>query len=81
VLVLCIPANAFGSDGAQLEAGTGGNGNLPVLTTRATGLIRLLIKERRFIPLQLDAAPIIDCCTSAPHVTASSEICFSQTRV
>ena len=29
VLVLCMSANAFGSDWAQLEAGTCGRGNLP----------------------------------------------------
>ncbi len=30
-LVLCMSANAFGSDWAQLEAGTCGRGNLPFL--------------------------------------------------
>ena len=29
VLVLCMSANAFGSEWAQLEAGTCGRGNLP----------------------------------------------------
>ena len=45
VLVLCMSANAFGSDWAQLEAGT----------------FRFhdpLTQERRFIPLRLDDAPI-----------------------
>ena len=45
VLVLCMSANAFGSDWAQLEAGT--------FRFRDP-----LNKERRFIPLQLDDAPI-----------------------
>ena len=45
VLVLCMSANAFGSDWAQLEAGT--------FRFRDP-----LNKERRFIPLRLDAAPI-----------------------
>ena len=44
VLVLCMSANAFGSDWAQLEAGT--------FRFRDP-----LNKERRFIPLRLDAAP------------------------
>jgi hypothetical protein len=45
VLVLCMSANAFGSDWAQWEAGT----------------FRLrdpLNKDRRFIPLRLDGAPV-----------------------
>jgi hypothetical protein len=50
VLVLCMSANAFGSDWAQLEAGTCGRGNLPFRDP--------LNKERRFIPLRLDDAPI-----------------------
>jgi hypothetical protein len=45
VLVLCMSANAFGSDWAQLEAGT--------FRFRDP-----LNKERRFIPLRLDDAPI-----------------------
>jgi small GTP-binding protein len=45
VLVLCMSASAFGSDWAQLEAGT--------LRFRDP-----LNKERRFIPLRLDTAPI-----------------------
>ncbi len=45
VLVLCMSANAFGSDWAQLEAGT--------FRFRDP-----LNKERRFIPLRLDKAPI-----------------------
>jgi len=45
VLVLCMSANAFGSDWAQLEGGT--------FRFRDP-----LNKERRFIPLRLDDAPI-----------------------
>jgi|GEM_PF-1624733 len=45
VLVLCMSAQAFGSDWAQLEAGT--------FRFRDP-----LNKERRFIPLRLDAAPV-----------------------
>jgi hypothetical protein len=45
VLLLCMSANAFGSDWAQLEAGT--------FRFRDP-----LNKERRFIPLRLDDAPI-----------------------
>jgi len=45
VLVLCMSANAFGSDWAQLESGT--------FRFRDP-----LNKERRFVPLRLDHAPI-----------------------
>ena len=45
MLVLCMSANAFGSDWAQLEAGT--------FRFRDP-----LNHERRFIPLRLDDAPI-----------------------
>src|SRR5215813_1387980 len=45
VLVLCMSANAFGSDWAQLEAGT--------FRFRDP-----LNKARRFVPLRLDDAPI-----------------------
>ncbi|MCK6559993.1 toll/interleukin-1 receptor domain-containing protein [candidate division KSB1 bacterium] len=45
VLVLCMSANAFGSDWAQLEAGT-------------CRFRNPLNQERRFIPLRLDDAPI-----------------------
>ena len=45
VLVLCMSANAFGSDWAQLESGT--------FRFRDP-----LNKERRFIPLRLDDAPM-----------------------
>lgn len=45
VLVLCMSANAFGSDWSQLEAGT--------FRFRDP-----LNKDRRFIPLRLDDAPI-----------------------
>jgi len=41
-----MSANAFGSDWAQLEAGTRGRGNLPFRDP--------LNQERRFIPLRLD---------------------------
>ncbi len=44
VLVLCMSANAFGSDWTQLEAGT--------FRFRDP-----LNKERRFLPLRLDDAP------------------------
>ena len=47
VLVLCMSANAFGSDWAQLESGT--------FRFRDP-----LNKERRFLPLRLDDAPIKD---------------------
>src|SRR6185436_6511389 len=47
VLVLCMSAHAFGSDWAQLEAGT--------FRFRDP-----LNKERRFIPLRLDEVPIKD---------------------
>ena len=50
VLVLCMSAQAFGSDWAQLEAGTCGRGNLRFRDP--------LNRERRFIPLRLDDAPI-----------------------
>ena len=51
VLVLCISANAFGSDWAQLESGTfNRGGNLPFRDP--------LNQERRFLPLRLDDAPI-----------------------
>src|ERR1051326_4018058 len=45
VLVLCMSANAFGSDWAQLESGT--------FRFRDP-----LNRDRRFIPLRLDDAPI-----------------------
>ena len=45
VLVLCMSANAFGSDWAQLESGT--------FRFRDP-----LNKERRFLPIRLDEAPI-----------------------
>src|SRR5258706_15595896 len=45
VMVLCMSANAFGSDWAQLESGT--------FRFRDP-----LNKKRRFIPLRLDEAPI-----------------------
>src|SRR5438105_14655600 len=45
VLVLCMSSGAFGSDWAQLEAGT--------FRFRDP-----LNKERRFVPLRLDDAPV-----------------------
>jgi TIR domain len=45
VLVLCMSANAFGSDWAKLESGT-------------FRFCDPLNKDRRFIPLRLDDAPI-----------------------
>ncbi len=45
-----MSANAFGSDWAQLEAGTSGRRNLRFRDP--------LNRERRFIPLRLDDAPI-----------------------
>jgi len=51
VLVLCMSANAFGSDWAQLESGT--------FRFRDP-----LNKERRFLPLRLDDAPIIGSARS-----------------
>ena len=50
VLVLCMSAHAFGSDWAQLESGTLRTGQRPFRDP--------LNKERRFLPLRLDAAPI-----------------------
>ena len=45
VLVLCMSANAFGSDWATLEAGT-------------FRFLDPLNKDRRFIPLRLDETPV-----------------------
>lgn len=42
VLVLCISANAFGSDWAQLEAGTCGRGNLPLRNPNVVDRFRLV---------------------------------------
>ena len=50
VLVLCMSAHAFGSDWAQLESGTVRTGQRPFRDP--------LNKERRFLPLRLDDAPI-----------------------
>ena len=63
VLVLCMSAQAFGSDWAQLEAGTCGRGNLPFRDP--------LNQERRFIPLRLDDAPIKGSLAQfpVPHVS------------
>lgn len=55
VLVLCMSANAFGSDWAQLEAGT--------FRFRDP-----LNKERRFIPLRLDDAPIKGSLAQFLHI-------------
>jgi hypothetical protein len=53
-----MSAQAFGSDWAQLEAGTCGRGNLPFRDP--------LNHERRFIPLRLDDAPIKGCPVAIP---------------
>jgi GTPase SAR1 family protein len=55
VLVLCMSANAFGSDWAQLEAGT--------FRFRDP-----LNRERRFIPLRLDNAPIKGSLAQFLHI-------------
>ncbi len=55
VLVLCMSASAFGSDWAQLEAGT--------FQFRDP-----LSKERRFIPLLLDDAPIKSSLAQSLHI-------------
>ena len=49
--VLCLSAHAFGSDWAQLESGTLRTGQRPFRDP--------LNKERRFLPLRLDDAPIV----------------------
>jgi hypothetical protein len=55
VLVLCMSANAFGSDWAQLESGT--------FRFRDP-----LNKERRFLPLRLDDAPIKGSLAQFPYI-------------
>ncbi len=55
VLVLCMSAQAFGSDWAQLEAGT--------FRFRDP-----LNRERRFIPLRLDDAPIKGSLAQFPYI-------------
>ena len=55
VLVLCMSANAFGSDWEQLEAGT--------FRFRDP-----LNKDCRFIPLRLDDAPIKDSLVQLLHI-------------
>ncbi len=55
VLVLCMSAHAFGTDWAQLEAGT--------FRFRDP-----LNKDRRFIPLRLDQAPIKDSLAQFLHI-------------
>ena len=51
VLVLCMSANAFGSDWAQLRSGT--------FQVQGHHALRdPLNKERRFLPLRLDDTPI-----------------------
>ncbi|MDB6122972.1 MAG: WD-repeat protein [Pedosphaera sp.] len=55
ILVLCMSANAFGSDWAQLEAGT--------FRFRDP-----LNKERRFIPLRLDDTPIKSSLTQFLYI-------------
>ena len=56
VLVLCMSANAFGSDWAQLACPA-----IAPQRRRKSGTFRFrdpLNKERRFLPLRLDDAPI-----------------------
>ena len=54
-----MSANAFGSDWAQWAAGTCGRGNLPFRDP--------LNRERRFIPLRLDDAPIKGSLAQFPY--------------
>ena len=61
VLVLCMSANAFGSDWAQLEAGT--------FRFRDP-----LNKERRFIPLRTRRRGTACVCSKATQAT-SSKLC------
>ena len=56
----CMSAKAFGSDWAQLEAGTCGRGNLPFRDP--------LNQERRFTPLRLDDAPIQGSLAQFLHI-------------
>jgi hypothetical protein len=60
VLVLCMSANAFGSEWAQLEAGT--------FRFRDP-----LNKDRRFIPLRLDDAPIKGSLAQFSYIDWSPE--------
>jgi small GTP-binding protein len=60
VLVLCMSANAFGSEWTQLESGT--------FRFRDP-----LNKERRFIPLRLDEVPIKDSLAQFLHINWSPE--------
>jgi small GTP-binding protein len=59
VLVLCMSANAFGPDWAELEAGT--------FRFRDP-----LNKERRFIPLRLDGAPVRSSLAQFLHIDGQS---------
>jgi hypothetical protein len=56
VLVLCMSANAFGSDWAQLEAGTFRFRD--PLNSAFAKRLRTHRQERRLIPLRLDDTPI-----------------------
>jgi len=58
VLVLYMSANAFGSDWAQLEAGTCGRGNLPFRDP--------LNQERRFMSELQPSAFVLQPCLDAP---------------
>lgn len=60
---LCMAANAFGPDWAQLEAGTCGRGNSPFRD--------LLNRERCFLPLRPDDAPITAPWRNALATTGS----------
>ncbi|MBM3879413.1 MAG: toll/interleukin-1 receptor domain-containing protein [Verrucomicrobia bacterium] len=55
VLVLCMSAQAFGSDWAQLEAGTFRFRD--PLNSASAKRLRTDRRERRFLPLRLDDAP------------------------
>jgi hypothetical protein len=59
VLVLCMSAQAFGSDWAQLEASTCGRRNLRFRDP--------LNQERRFIPLRLDDVGCVEGATEIVH--------------
>ncbi len=61
VLVLCMSAQAFGSDWAQLEAGT--------FRFRDP-----LNQERRFIPVRLDAAPIKESLAELPYIECACTV-------
>jgi len=66
VLVLCMSANAFGSDWAQLACPA-----VAPKRRRKAGTFRFrdpLNKERRFIPLRLDDAPVKGSLAQFLHI-------------